>query len=123
MCGEILFQDFDYKPKITQDWNCRTTESQRLEGNARDHQVQPAAKPGTIHCNDNFILQVIEKLRKGAVLNLSHQQGGAGGNVKLKDSLGAVTMKLWSSVPLGQKDDAQLAYNPGFQDSRLWLLR
>lgn len=70
MCGEILFQDFDHKPKITQDWNCRTTESQRLEGNARDHQVQPAAKPGTIHCNDNFILQVIEKLRKGAVLNL-----------------------------------------------------
>lgn len=50
--------------------NCRTTESQRLEGTTRDHQVQPAAKSGTIHCDDNFLLQVIEKLRKGAVLDL-----------------------------------------------------
>jgi len=60
-----------------------------------------------LDCIDNFLLQVIEEpMSTGAMMDLVlTNKKGLVGNMKLKDSLGAlaaVTMKWWSSRSLGQ---------------------
>ncbi|PKU29205.1 dtw domain-containing protein 2 [Limosa lapponica baueri] len=54
--------------------------------------------------DDNFLLQMVEEpTRKGAMLDLViTNKEGLVGNVKLKGSLAAGTMKWWSSRSLGQ---------------------
>ena len=59
------------------------------------------------YVDDNFLLQVIEEpMSTGAMMDLVlTNKKGLVGNMKLKDSLGAlaaVTMKWWSSRSLGQ---------------------